>query len=351
MARAMTLAADGQAQDTPEALPRSMDALYTKLEAQRVAALRAFWLTSATCVLLAPLALLPVAGLAFLTIEYPSGSELAALVEMSRDEIEPFVSGAFLGAFAWFFIGAALLARFFVRHGRQPVSDYIRNFKAQVFNHLCAVHFPGLAYDPKGYIRYDEFDATNLFPYRSDGYNSEDYFAGHVGQTDVYFAEVVAKRERKCFNDGRLDTCLDEFFRGLVFVADFHKHFHSTTRLVPRNEKLVKVRGQAPVTMEDPEFEETFITVSTDQVDARYVLSTSMVARFVDLSRRIPGMRALFKDEKLVLALPSNRDRFEPSLYRRANSSRQLDRFVRDIQRLLRIVEELSLNTRIWSKS
>ena len=105
------------------------------------------------------------------------------------------------------------------------------------------------------------------------------------------------------------------------------------------------------MTMEDPEFEETFITVSTDQVDARYVLSTSMVARFVDLSRRIPGMRALFKDEKLVLALPSNRDRFEPSLYRRANSSRQLDRFVRDIQRLLRIVEELSLNTRIWSKS
>jgi len=102
--------------------------------------------------------------------------------------------------------------------------------------------------------------------------------------------------------------------------------------------------------MEDPDFEETFITVSTDQVDARYVLSSSMVERFVNLNRRFPGMRALFNNERLVLVLPSQRNRFEPSLYRPADSSWQIDEFVRDIQDLFRIVEELDLNTRIWSK-
>ena len=110
------------------------------------------------------------------------------------------------------------------------------------------------------------------------------------------------------------------------------------------------MRGERPVTLEDPEFEEIFTTVSTDQIDARYVLSTSTVRRFVELNRRFPGMRALFRDEQLVLALPGSRDLFEPSLYRRARSSAQIGEFVRDIKDLLQIVDEMNLNTRIWSK-
>ena len=264
--------------------------------------------------------------------------------------VEPYIEWILPAAAIWLFAGLFLLGRLFVRKARRPQWAYIRDYKSRVFKHLCDAHFPGLSFDPKGYVGYDEFDSTRLFPYTSDEYRSSDYFSGLAGKTNVSFAEVYAKRERKRFSDGSIETYLDEFFRGLVFIADFHKHFHSTTRLLPRGEKVARVRGQQPVTLEDPEFEETFATFSTDQVDARYVLSTSMALRFMELNRRFPGLRALFKDEKLVLALPSNRDRFEPSLYRRAASSRQVDEFVRDVQSLLRIVEELNLNTRIWSK-
>jgi len=349
MAKVMAATADGQVFGASDA-PRFLDAVFVELESQRVAALKAFWLTSATCLLLIPLALLPFVGLAFVMIEHPAGSGLASLVQSGRGMIEPYLSAVVVGAFIWFGIGAWLLCRLFVRRARQPVWNYIRSFKLQVFTQLCDVHFPGLSYDPEGYIGYDRFDATKLFPYSSDAYNSEDYFSGRVGQTDVHFAEVVAKRERRRLNDGSIETYLDTFFRGLVFVADFHKHFHSSTRLVPRGEKLLEVRGQETVILEDPEFEAAFATLSTDPIDARYVLSTSMVSRFVDLKRRIPGLRALFEDEKLVLVLPSDRDHLEPSLYCRATSSRQLDGFVRDICSVLRIVEALNLNTRIWSK-
>lgn len=326
------------------------EAVYDSLETQRLAALKAFWLTAVICVLLLLLAILPLAGSTFLMVDHPPGTAMAALAKAARTLLEPYVQPVLLGALAWLILGLFLAGRYFVRHGRQPVWDYVRNFKSVVLNHLCKLHFSGLSYDPKGYVGYDEFDAANLFAYTSDEYRSEDFFGGRSGKTDIYFAEVVAKRERKRFSKGSFETYYDEFFRGLVFVADFHKHFHSSTRLIPRNEKLKGVRGERSVTMEDPEFEEIFATVSTDQVDARYVLSTAMVRRFVDLNRRFPGLRALFRNEKLVLALPRNRDLFEPSLYRRAHSSAQIGEFVRDIKSLLQIVDEMNLNTRIWSK-
>jgi len=312
MADALSSTVGARSRELPQ--PASLDAMYAKLDAQRVAAIIAFWRTSAICLLLLPIVFVPTAAIIIVMVEHPAGSVLADFSAAFRLRLEAIAQPALFGSFAWILLGLFLLGRYFVRRGRQPCWDYVRSYKSQVLQSVCDMHFPGLSFDPSGYVGYDEFDATRLFAYGSDEYLSEDYFSGRVGETDVAFAEVTAKRERKRWHDGRRKTYYDTFFRGLVFVADFHKHFHSTTRLVPRDAKLAKVRGQNPVTLEDPEFEETFATVSTDQVDVRYVLSTSMARRFVDLSRRFPRMRALFKDEKLLLALPSKRDKFEPSL-------------------------------------
>ncbi len=328
----------------------AMEALYDGLETQRLAAIKAFWFAALVSLLVLSLAALPLAGSMFVMVDHPPDTAMAALARPARPLLEPYLQPVLLGASVWLFGGLYFAGRYFVQRGRQPVWDYVRSFKAVVLNHVCKLHFPGLSYDPKGYVGYDEFDSTNLFASTSDEYRSEDFFGGRSKKTDIHFAEVVAKRERKHFSNGSFETYYDEFFRGLVFIADFHKHFHSVTRLIPRGEKLKKVRGERPVTMEDPEFEAIFATVSTDQVDARYVLSTSMVRRFVDLNKRFPGMRALFRNEKLVLALPRNRDLFEPSLYRRARSSAQVGQFVKDIKSLLQIVDEMNLNTRIWSK-
>ena len=61
-------------------------------------------------------------------------------------------------------------------------------------------------------------------------------------------------------------------------------------------------------------------------------------------------MRARFHDDGLLLLLPSTRDRFEPSLYRRAKSRVQIGAFAEDMRACLSVVDALDLNTRIWSK-
>ena len=55
--------------------------------------------------------------------------------------------------------------------------------------------------------------------------------------------------------------------------------------------------------LEDPRFESAFDTWTTDRVDVRYILSTSVMLRLSTLNRRLPGLRARFHDERLLLRL------------------------------------------------
>jgi Protein of unknown function (DUF3137) len=88
----------------------------------------------------------------------------------------------------------------------------------------------------------------------------------------------------------------------------------------------------------------------TDQVDVRYVLSPGLMERLTALNARFSGMRARFQAGCMVLFLPDPRDRFEPSVLRRADSRAQLAEFVADVKTCLDVVDPLNLNTRIWSK-
>lgn len=328
-----------------------MSDVYASLEEQRLHALKTIWKARLASVLLIPLVLLPV-GLLFLTMVH---EQLSGKVAETAERIVPLLQDnmnlVFLVCFGWVAIGIWLLGRYYRTHGLQPQWDYLGSYKTKVFAQLCQEHFPDLKYDPKGGIGYDEFDGMRLFPYESDWYRSEDYFSGRHGQTKIRFAEVHAKRERSRYSEGRMIKYDETFFQGLVFVADFHKHFHCTARLIPVAEKMPKLRSQQPVTLEDPDFEDCFKTVASDQTDIRYLLSTSMMQRFLRLNRRFCGLRVLFGNDRVTLVLPDPRDRFEPSLYQRANSISQQETLVRDIQVLLDIVDELDLNTRIWSRA
>lgn len=233
----------------------------------------------------------------------------------------------------------------------QPKYAYLARFKSVAFGAACAQHFPGVAYQPGDGISYEIIDRCGLFPWVSAVYQSEDRFEGRWGKTAICFAEAVAQRavERGPITKRRTEYVT--YFRGLVFIADFNKHFHSTTRLVPRGSEPGALRGESRVALEDPAFMQTFDTWSTDQIDARYVLSPSLVERIGLLHRAFPGLRAKFEAGRLLLFLPRAHDLFETTLATPADDPRVLAAFVEQVKRCLEIVQVLDLDTRIWSKS
>jgi len=149
-------------------------------------------------------------------------------------------------------------------------------------------------------------------------------------------------------------------FVGMVAVVGFNKSFNGHTIILPdlmekkvgylaKNlQALNIIRGQL-VHLENPEFENDFVVYSTDQVEARYILSTSLMERISLLKRKIdkPVMLS-FNKKKLYLGV-QHPDGFL-CLDKKQNllTSNVFEKVYEDILAAIHIVEDLNLNTSIW---
>jgi hypothetical protein len=184
-----------------------------------------------------------------------------------------------------------------------------------------------------------------------------------VGETDIMLSEVHAQyRSTTTDSKGRTSARYHTFFRGLFMCADFHKHFRGTLRIMPNSTSFLGGIGRALsafrpfsseqlVRLEDPEFEKSFNAYGSDDIEARYILSPGMMQRMLELQRRWDDeVRFSFLDSNVCIAIQHRRDLFEPQLNRPADCQRQLQQIAGEIRFCLDLVEQLNLNTRIWSK-
>ncbi|HOL89867.1 MAG TPA: DUF3137 domain-containing protein, partial [Anaerohalosphaeraceae bacterium] len=83
----------------------------------------------------------------------------------------------------------------------------------------------------------------------------------------------------------------------------------------------------------------------------RYILSPSLMERILQF-RQKTGRRIFlsFVNSKLYLAVWFDRPLFEPKLFRSLLDFQTIQEYFGDIQLAVGIVEDLNLNTRIWSK-
>jgi hypothetical protein len=153
-----------------------------------------------------------------------------------------------------------------------------------------------------------------------------------------------------------------QIFKGLFFVGDFNKNFQGHTIVVPDYaerylgslaqdlQALNQQRGQL-VRLEDPEFEKLFAVYSTDQIEARYLLSPSLMQRLVDFTKK--ARRETFIsliNDKIYIAIKYDEDLFEPKLFKTMVDFAPVREYFETLQLMMGIVEELNLNRRIWTK-
>lgn len=250
-----------------------------------------------------------------------------------------------------------------------PIHRYRTHFKKQVMQRLVAVYNPTLSYSPDQGIRQEEFVRSSLYRHRIDRYRSEDLLTGTIGATSFHFSEVHAEYKTQSQSGKNRKTQWHTLFKGIFFVADFNKNFHGMTLVIPdQAERTLGNMGQLfqewgaklglqpgeLVKLEDPEFERLFAVYSTDQVEARYILSTSLMERLVSFRQRVQQDIAIsFVNTQVYIALSSSRNRFEPpSLLKKSAplSLEQIQAHFDDIRFAGDIVQDLNLNTRIWGK-
>jgi hypothetical protein len=240
---------------------------------------------------------------------------------------------------------------------------YIQRFKTEVLARMARFLDPSLEYRMDGAIDQSTYMSSKLFPHRPDRYKGEDLVEGKIGATAIRFCELHSEyKTTRRDSKGRTHTEWHTIFQGLFFLGDFNKNFSGSTVVLPDSaEALFGKFGQwlqsfafgrdQLIKMDDPEFEKLFVVYGTDQVESRYILSPALMRRIVEFKaeRKCP-IYLSFVGSSIFVALTETRPLFEPKIFSSILDFQTVCEYFEDLRVAVEIVEDLNLNTRIWSK-
>lgn len=250
----------------------------------------------------------------------------------------------------------------YMRYSKQW-GKYRSGYKNHVVANLLKTIDESLSYKPKGSISSEHYKKSGLYRKSYDRFHGEDYAKGVLGKTAIEFSEIHTEyKTTTTDSEGKTRTSWHTIFQGMFFIADANKHFQGKTYILPDRSGIFSSIGKAMteksgkygerVGLENPEFETHFEVYSDDQVEARYLLSPALMQRLVDFRNESGASNVClsFVEGNMYIAIPNSKGYFEPKLFQAAGSFDVVKGIYKDIQFITGIVEDLELNTRIWTK-
>jgi len=256
-------------------------------------------------------------------------------------------------------IGGGVFYLFYRKRMKALKTSYKQNIISRIIKFID----PSLYYAPENHISQSDYRKSNLFLQDVDRYSGDDLVSGTIGNTSIKFSEIHSEyKTESTDNKGNRKTSWHTIFEGIFFIADFNKHFLGETvvlpdvaeRLLGRLGNLFQKanfnRGQL-IKMEDPEFEKNFVVYGNDQVEARYILSPALMRRILQLKSKSGGVPYFsFNSSKVFIAISTRKNLFEPPFFRSMLNYKVTEEYHQYLCLCVSIVEELDLNTRIWTK-
>ena len=239
------------------------------------------------------------------------------------------------------------------------IKDYTKEFKQDVIKPLIEAIDDKLLYNCDHHVTEHIFRRSDLFttPNRMNG---NDYVSGNIDGTKIEFSDIHAEKRHK---DSKGRESWSTIFKGLFIVAEFNKNFHGKTLVLPdvaqstfgdlignwlqsnnfSRDELVK--------MDDTEFEKEFVVYSSDQIEARYILSHALMKKLLLFKNKSEHpIYISFIGNHIHMAIYYNKDLFEPSVFRSLLEYKIAMEYVKTLHLAISIVDELKLNQKLWSK-
>lgn len=323
-------------EDLKEFFHCNLGGIIYELEEQRKNITKKFWIMIFSCIVLA---LMGFGGV--LLLQYPPGALLfVAVLDV-------------LIAIGWYFI--------FVHTEKKT---FVYEFKRKIIKAIVKFIDENLDYSPTKYISQTTYMQSTLFKTMPDRYRGEDMVFGRIGNTNVEFSEIHSEYKTETRDSkGHKQTQWHTIFKGLFFVADFNRNFHGTTVVLPDlAEKMFGFLGKTLqswnmtrdelIKLEDPEFEKLFVVYGTDQIEARYILTTTMMERLTAYhykAKKSTGKNIFvaFTGSKIFVAIACDKNLFEPRIFSSNDDFKLIQEFFESMQLAGGIVEELKLNPQI----
>ncbi len=142
-------------------------------------------------------------------------------------------------------------------------------------------------------------------------------------------------------------------FRGVFVEFDMNKNFEGHTFVLERamtNRGIKFDRSKfEDVILEDPSFMQKYEVYSDNQVEARYVLTTGFIERFLNMKMafRAKYIRASFKDGKIIIAIDAGRDLFQMANLSKDSDADTFTELFDEILSIIELINVLKLNQHI----
>ena len=239
-----------------------------------------------------------------------------------------------------------------------------RAFKEIVVPQIIKFFDPSLEFHPDRMVPSKLYDLSGLFAQEWDDYDGEDFVSGFYKGVEVMFSELKTEYETESTDDeGNTTRTTHTIFDGVFFVADFHKDFKYRTYVLPDVaekyfgkllggffQKCNVFQSGKLIKLENVEFEKEFAVYADDPVEARYSLSPLLMERLLVLRKRFAcPLQIAFVDSCMFIAISTKEDFFELSSLKNFDIT-VAEHCKNELEMFLKIVEELNLDRRIWSK-
>lgn len=238
---------------------------------------------------------------------------------------------------------------------------YAAVFKKEVVSQVLQIMNPTWEYTPDGHIGSIEYKSSKLFSHPYDSYLGDDLVKGVMDKTEFRSSELHTRYSvRTTDSDGDSTTEWHSIFKGFFFHADFNKNFKGETYVINgtlesqfdtfRNFPTAAAKGSM-VKLEDPEFSKLFSVKSTNQIEARYILTPNIMKALVAVQKKYKQpIKFSFVGKRVYCAISFSKDLFEPRILKSGVSFKEIEKLYNLFLINTTIVEELNLNTRIWTK-
>ncbi|MDY0078241.1 MAG: DUF3137 domain-containing protein [Bacteroidales bacterium] len=239
---------------------------------------------------------------------------------------------------------------------------YHTQFKNEVVRKVIHLINPDYQYDPDKHIEKHEYLKSGIFKRDVDRYSGDDLVVGAIDKTPFKFSEIKTEYETSTTDsDGDSTTEWHTIFKGLFFIAEFNKNIEGQTFVFPEKDSSVinffgkektktKDFGEL-VKLENPAFEKVFSVYGSSQQEARYILTPVLMEAILNIYNTYGLiMYFSFKDENVSCAIPFSRDLFEPNVRKSGVNYQDVQEMYVLFGLIETIVQELNLNTRIWTK-
>ncbi len=212
-----------------------------------------------------------------------------------------------------------------------------------------------LSYDPEGFVDFEDFRASELYPLTPDHYGGDDLMTGEVDGKPVTISELIVQVQDQDFRAKEKDNWITTF-KGLFMVIDFGQEFPYRTFVF--SDQIQQKLGYSGRLMQagnvmygfyvnthDSEFSDRFVVYCENEIEGERLITKRFKEELIQLQDNTGcDIHLSLLGSKVYIAIERELDFFAIDLNRSLLDLDYIASFYKDLYYAFNIINDLDVN-------